>query len=189
MESALSAVKAGMSLCKAHNEFGVPKQTLSDRITRKYKTNKPGRRTALVEDEENALIHYIKYMASIAHPLSVPTIKAFAWNIAKRNKSNRFNQVTGPGHTWWAKFKKRHQADITLRKPDQLDRGRSRMANVTVMKQHFVLLGKTLKDLNLLDKPQCIFNCGESGIQMDAKTGKVRTFLFAYIETSAFLGN
>ena len=85
------------------------------------------------------------------------------------------------GYTWWRKFKKRHQAEITLRKPDKLDRGRSRMANVNVMKQHFELLGKTLKDLKLMDKPDRIFNCDESGIAMDAKTGNVSKHLVLLI--------
>ncbi|XP_057294608.1 uncharacterized protein LOC130623134 [Hydractinia symbiolongicarpus] len=120
------------------------------------------------------LIHYIKYMASIAHPLSISAIKAFAWNIVKRSKcTSSFNRVSGPGHTWWDSFKKRHSREITLRKPDGLDRGRSRMANVTVIKQHFDLLRKTLVDLDILDKPDRIFNCNESGISMDARVGKV----------------
>ena len=176
MEKALDAVKEGLSLGKAAVEFRVPKQTLSDRIRNRWKTTQPRRRKELSDDEENALIYYIKYMASIAHPLSVPAIKAFTWNIAKIKKTNRFNPLKGPGHTWWDKFKKRHIKEITLRKPDKLDRGRSRMANVTVMKQHFDLLWKTLTDLNILDKPENIFNCDESGIAMDAKTGKVSYF-------------
>ena len=177
MQKAIDAVRAGMSLCKAQKEFGIPKQTLSDRINGRWKSTKPGRTTALFQEEETALINYIKYMASIAHPLSVAAIKAFAWLISKRRNSKRFNSVTGPGHTWWAKFKKRHQKEITLRKPDKLDRGRSRMANVNVMAQHFSLLKKIMTDLNLFEKPDQIFNCDESGIQLDARTGKVCLFL------------
>ena len=43
MEKAIDAVRAGMSLCKAQKEFGVPKQTLSDRINERWKS------TSLVE--------------------------------------------------------------------------------------------------------------------------------------------
>ncbi|XP_057315530.1 uncharacterized protein LOC130656643 [Hydractinia symbiolongicarpus] len=174
LSNALPAVKDGMSLNKAQKEFGVPKQTLSDRIRGKYRTTKAGRKTEMTPEEETMLIHYIKYMASIAHPLSISAIKAFAWNIVKRSKrTSSFNRVSGPGHTWWDSFKKRHSREITLRKPDGLDRGRSRMANVTVIKQHFDLLRKTLVDLDILDKPDRIFNCDESGISMDARVGKV----------------
>ena len=99
MEKAIGAVRAGMSLCKAQKEFGVPKQTLSDWINGRWRSTKPGRSTALFEEEETALINYIKYMVSIAHPLSEPAIKAFAWTISKRKNSKRFNSVTAPDHT------------------------------------------------------------------------------------------
>ena len=53
-------------------------------------------------------------MISIAHPLSVLAIKAFAWAISKCRNSKPFNSVTGPGHSWWAKFKKCHEKEVTL---------------------------------------------------------------------------
>ena len=71
MEKAIDAVRAGVSLCKAEKEFGVPKQTLSDQINGSWKRKKPGTTLALFEEEETALINYIKYVASTAHPLSV----------------------------------------------------------------------------------------------------------------------
>lgn len=173
MEQALKAIKAGLTLGKASKQFNIPKMTLSDRVRGKYQTSTVGRPTELSSDEEMVLIYYIKYMASIAHPLTPSQIKVFAWNIAKRKGNTRFNATTGPGHTWWDKFRKRHSQDLTLRKPDNLDRGRSRMANANVMNQHFDLLRETLEKLQIKDKPDRIFNCDESGISMNVKTGKV----------------
>ena len=167
LEKTIDAVRAGMTLCKAKKEFGVPKQILSDRINGRWKSTKPGRTTVLFEEEETALINYIKYMASVAHPLSVPAIKAFEWAISKRRNSKRFNTVTGTGHTWWEKFKKRHEKEITLRKPDKLNGGRSRIANVNAMTHNFSLLGKIMIDLDLFHKPDQIFKCHESGIQLE----------------------
>ena len=92
MEKAIDAVRAGMSLYKAQKEFGVPKQTLSDQINGRWKSTKPGRATALFE-EETDLINYIKHKALIAHPLFVLAIKAFAWAISKRRNSKCFNLV------------------------------------------------------------------------------------------------
>ena len=92
-----------------------------------------------------------------------------------------FNSVIGSGHTWWAKFKKRHEKEITLQKPDKLDRGKSHMANVNVMAQHFNLLKKILSNLDLFNKLDQIFNCIESGIQLDARTGKVCIFSKTFI--------
>ena len=125
--------------------------TLSDRINKRWCSDKPGRCTELTK-EEDSLAYYINYMASINHPLSVTAVKAFAWNLVKQSsRLNRFNSETGPGHTWYQKFKKRH--DLTNRKPDNIDRGRSRMANKTVIDQHFTLLGDTLHQLGLTENP------------------------------------
>lgn len=70
-------------------------------------------------------------MDSIAHPLSVAAIKLFARDISKRSGKLSFNPVTGHGHTWRDKFEKQHSKELTLRKPDTPDRGRSRMDNKT----------------------------------------------------------
>ena len=43
------------------------------------------------------------------------------------------------------------------------------------MAQHFNLLKKIMADLDLFNKPDQIFNCDKSGIQLDARARKVET--------------
>ena len=75
-------------------------------------------------------------MAAIAHPLSVTAIKAFAWEIYKRNNyKSRFHPTKGPNHRWWSSFRSRHKKEITLRKPDSIDRVKSQISNETVLHQ------------------------------------------------------
>ena len=47
---------------------------------------------------------------------------------------------------------------LTNKKPDNIDQGKSRMANMMVFKQHFDLLEETIDRLNLRNKPTSIFN-------------------------------
>ena len=170
--SKLSTLIDGMSTCKAAKQYGIPRTTLNDRKNHVYETSKIGRKNDLTDEEEQALKGYINYMASINHPLSVPAVKAFAWSIAKRSTTPiRFNQETGPGKKWYRNFKARH--NLTNRKPDNVDRGRSRMGNTTVWKQHFDFLEETIDQLQLRDKPQAIFNCDESMIAMERRSGRV----------------
>ena len=63
--------------------------------------------------------------------------------------------------------------NLTDRKPNNIDRGRSQMANKSVVDQHFKLLGDTLDRLGLKDKPNNVFNCDESMISMDKRIGQV----------------
>ena len=47
------------------------------------------------------------------------------------------------------------------------------MANMTVFNQHFNLLEEVTEKLDLKNKPNSIFNCDESMVAMDRRTGKV----------------
>ena len=112
-------------------------------------------------------------------------MKAFTWAIAKKSdRPNTFNSETCPGDKWFRNFKKRQ--NVTNRKPDNVDRVRSRMASMTISKQHFNLLEEIIDRLNLSNKPSSIFNCAESMIAIDRRTGKVvvsRKTKQAYAET------
>ena len=100
------------------------------------------------EEEEKSLKFYIEYMASINHPLSIPAVKAFAWSIVKKSQQpNCFNTEIETRDKWYNNFKKRN--NLTNRKLDNIDCGRSRMANITVYKQDFTSLEKIINDLKL----------------------------------------
>ena len=70
MESALKAVKDGASISNASQNYGIPWQTLKDRVSGKHDTTTVGRKTCLTANEELVLISYIQYMASIGQPLT-----------------------------------------------------------------------------------------------------------------------
>ena len=133
-----------------------------DRKNKRWETTKVVGQTGLSDVEETSLKYYVDYMASINHPLSVAAVKAFSWVITKKSdRPNRFKLETGPGDKWFRNFKKRQ--NLSNRKHDKVDRGKSRMANMTVFNQHF----------DLRNKPSSIFNCDESMARMDRRTGKV----------------
>ena len=91
MSDALKDIKNGLSLGRAMKKYGIPKQTLSDGKNNTWKTTTLGTPNELSAVEESALIHYVKYMASIAYPLGVPKIKIFAWSLSRRKQESRFN--------------------------------------------------------------------------------------------------
>ena len=147
------------------------------RNNRRWKTTKVGRQIGLSAVEATSLKYYIDYIASINHTLSIAAAKVFAWVITKKSdcsKSLIQTQalvINGSGTS-----KKR--LNLTNRKPDNVDRGRSRMANMTVFKERFNLLEETINRLtigilNLRNKSSSKFNCDASMIAMVRRTGKV----------------
>ncbi|XP_057316630.1 uncharacterized protein LOC130657643 [Hydractinia symbiolongicarpus] len=117
---ALACVKNGkMNVTDAAKVFEIPRQTLKDKVSNKYKRDIRGQPTRLTTDEETYIVRYIDFMAKRGHPLSISHIKDFAWFIAKEsNRTSKFREDVGPTDSWWRGFKRRHSNCITLHKPD-----------------------------------------------------------------------
>ena len=86
-------------------------------------------------------------MAEHAFPLIVQQIWGFAWQVVVASGRAAQFKNTGPSEKWCRGFKKCHSKEITLRKADNLDRGRGRTANDYVVSNHFKILGKLLKEM------------------------------------------
>ena len=113
------------------------------------------------------------FMAKCSHPLTVPIVKPFAWTIVRKsNRPSRFHATNGPGWKCWQGFKKRHPK-ISLWKPDNLNWGRSRMNNQVVMDKFSKLLKDELESIDILDMPKHIFSADKTGIDLNARSGKV----------------
>ena len=174
MVSAMEAVSSkSMNVSKAARHYSVPRKSLENRIKNRTTHGiNPGPSRVLSTEEEEGLVEYIKYMAKGGFPMTSKIICAYAWAISKRNgKSSRFSD-SGPSWHWWCDFRRRHP-DLSLRSTDKLDHGRARNANKFVIKDYFELLGKTLTEHHIKDKANRIYNCDESGFELDNTPHKV----------------
>ena len=177
MVSAMNAVRnKEMSIYKAAAHFKVPRKTLDDRIKGHVQHgSRPGPSTVLSAKEEDALVSYLLYMAERGYPLTRTMVKAYAWAISKRSgKGDRSNLETGPGEKWWINFKQRHP-QITLRRTDQLESSRAEALNPLIVREYFALLGKTLEENGLMNKPRQLYNCDETFLPLDGTREKAVT--------------
>lgn len=128
----------------------------------------------LLDVEEKALENYVIYMAKRGFPITRPMLKAYVVAIVKSSsRPSRFNLDKGPSSRWIRKFLTRHPT-ISERIPEQQEKSRTRMANMTVMTQYFKLLEDTVQELGLSGKGSQIFNCDETGFSGKEKSrGKV----------------
>ena len=176
MEKALEACRGEqkMTATEASRRFSVPRRTLTDRLKNKVKdsTRGAGGSTFLTADQEKDLCNYIEYRAQRAFPLTIQNIISYAWCIDKKTGQNKFGP-NGPSERWWLGFKARHPEAIKLRKPDSLDRGRALFSTVNNLRHYFQLLGKTLEDGNFIQRPQDIYNCDETVIDLNKSSQKV----------------
>ena len=112
-------------------------------------------------------------MSACGFGLDTNDVRKAAFCFAEENgikhKFSKRNQTAGMD--WLIAFRNCNP-EITLRKAEGLSLNRCRGLNKHDVEQYFTLLGKTLEDLNLFDKPHLIYNCDESGCQMNNKPNK-----------------
>ena len=96
----------------------------------------------------------------------------YAWVIDKTKGKNKFG-AKGPCYGWWLGFKARHPESAKLRKPDSLDRGRALFSTVNALREYFHLLKSVLDEGGFLNRPQDIYNCDETVIDLNKSSQKV----------------
>lgn len=157
-----------VSVCRAARVFGVPEQTLRDRIKGKIDPEcvTTGREPVLSLMEEAKIVNHLKCMAKYGYGYTkqetVDIATEYAIRLGKRRPENPLTLA------WFEGFRSRW-ADIKVQKPRSLDHVRAKMANRDTIQSYFNNLETTLKKYNLTDKPHLIFNVDEKGISMDHK--------------------
>ena len=172
MQLALDAVKNGMSIRKAAEKYEVPKSTLSDKKSGKSEIGvKSGRKPFLDENVEQEIVSKVSQAAEMGFGMSKRQVLLKVGTLCQKTSVAHFKHGA-PGKDWWYSFTKRHP-EISLRKPEKLGNVRARMLNRVKVEQHFDDLEKLIDELNLREKPECIWNADESGKQFQHTPVKV----------------
>ncbi|XP_028428578.1 uncharacterized protein LOC114552133 [Perca flavescens] len=173
MDQAKQEVEAGrLSLRQAAMRFGVPKSSLSDRVSGRVASDfSICRRSLLTHADEDSLVEYCLYSALHGFPLTKPQVLAHA--LAIYNLRHQDAQRTALGQTWWINFRERQKDRLTSRTPDFIDRGRASCAKRGPIEDYFRLLTTTLEEHVLREKPRQIYNCDETGFQLETNRRQV----------------
>ncbi|XP_010891107.3 uncharacterized protein LOC105023530 isoform X2 [Esox lucius] len=70
------------------------------------------------------------------------------------------------GKKWWEMFRRRHW-NLSMRRPDSLEKGQAESAKRWTMDSFFITYEKILEESGLREKPRQIYNCGESRFRSD----------------------
>ena len=164
--------------------FNIPRQPLDNRVHGKYEKEgaapNPDLTSHLKRSKFWSVIVFIWPNWTTYFQLAI--LKSL------HKQHQKLNPTSSPSWKWWNGFRKRH-LEITLRKPDGLDRVQSRMNNQTVMDNFFVLYKTLLDEIGLTDKPAHYFQCGQirerfkfksrkSSCSINFKACKFRTKIF-----------
>ena len=170
---AINAVKEnGYTVRRAATEFGIPKSTFFDYVSGRLQFGKKsGPPRYLSDAEEEELCRFLVGCAKIGYARSRKQVLAIVKGIVSRKMEKDVEDVsisTG----WWTSFRNRHP-HLSLRAPSRFAYARAVANDPDIFEAYFDLLEETLSQNNLLDNPNSIFNCDESGFSLDPKTGKL----------------
>ena len=171
---AVQAHCLGMPIRKAATLYGVPKSTVSDRITgRVLHGTKSGPVKYLSEQEEKELVKFLIGCSKIGFAKSRKEVLMLTRSILAHKRGVTMEEVN-ISYGWWGSFNKRHP-QLTLRTATPLAYVRSVAQDPEIFDTYFDLLEETLLQNDLLTSPHRIFNCDESGFSLEHRPGKLIT--------------
>jgi len=159
LRKAYEEVNGGhLSVRRAAELYGVPKSTLSDRVTGRVEFGShSGPARYLSDAEEEELVSFLCGAARLGYARTKRDVLAVVEDVVAIKKGREVSISNG----WWEGFRKRHPC-LTLRTAEKLSYARSVASNVEVIDRYFDLLQQTLID-NDLDSLSQIFNCHKTG--------------------------
>ncbi|CAK1601220.1 unnamed protein product [Parnassius mnemosyne] len=169
MDKAIQAVVSNeMSMYAAAKEFNMPTTTLFDRMKGicKYNREKVGGSQAILFSVEQRLANAIAPIEKWGFGLTRQEIlDIVAEYIAKKNNLKTLFTNNKPGPDWFINFKNRNE--FSIKKPQPVEHIRRKMIDPFVISEFFALLEEKLAHLNLLEKPDLIWNLDETSLSLD----------------------
>lgn len=168
MLDAVAAVKEGkMGYKKACKAFGVTRSALQKRVQGKVslESHGAGHPTVLSSETEKELVECLKIMGKWGIGLIRDELLDIVGQYVNSLRLETPFKDGRPGVDWYYNFMQRNP-NLSLRKPEQLTGSRSR-ATKEYIDHWFTLLNDTMKDLNILNKPEAIYNVDETGLPLD----------------------
>ena len=159
LNNAVEAVKQGMTIRAAANQYNIPKSTLH-RKCRKMQMKTPGGQLCLTTEEENVIVKHLNVVGDWGFPFSRLDLRLLVKSYLDRsNRTVKRFKENLPGDEWAKSFIKRHAKDIRPRLCQNIKTTRAEIS-----REEFVKYFDNLKDV--LDDVPCenILNYDETNL-------------------------
>lgn len=165
------------SIRKAAKKFGVPRQTLSNKLKGKSPIErKMGPAPKLTKDEEQRICQWVYDSAEAGFPITTDqllfSIQRYLKDITRECKF--LNDEKKPGKTFLRLFMKRNK-DVVTRTSQNLTSSRASVTTADI-REWFNKVKSKLEEkgwADILADPNRVFNCDETAFMLAPKTPKV----------------
>lgn len=165
-------MEEGIPVERAAKRYNVPITTLKDRVRGKVDidTTRSGPRTVFTQTQEAYLARHLIVMGEVGFGYSrqetLNLASDYAFHLGTRDRAHPL------GYDWFYGFMSRWP-DLKVVKPRSLEAARAKSATQNVIHNYFRELEAILDKYNLRDKPQCIYNIDEKGLNVEHKPPKI----------------
>lgn len=168
LQNAIFSIRNGMSKNTASKTYNVPRRTLVRYLNKNSNEKvKLGRKPTLTLEEENELKSRIIRLATIGYPLSRKLLRKCVYNYCHENNiPNVFSSDKKIAGRFWLRGFLKRNPEISVRKAQSMNPARAQKLNKFIVGDYFTKLRQTLLDLDLMDKPEKIFNIDEKGCRL-----------------------
>ena len=163
-----AVLEQGHSVRGAEKLYNAPYTTLSDSVNGRVPidSTKPGPSPVLSQLEERKLVDHIMYMSSIGYGYSRGDVMSIAGEYL--SSMDRREPSRPLSDKWFYNFMKRWP-ELSVKKPSGLEMVRAKCTNPNIIAKYYVELRSILEKYELVDKPECIYNVDEKGINSEHK--------------------
>ena len=160
---------------KASKHFKIPYTTVHRWANNPDLKVGAGRPTALSQEAEELIIVALERLASWGHSQDRDQLKDIVQSFVLATGISTSFTNGRPGPDWCKAFEERWEHRLKRRKPEPLARNRADALSPEVVTRFYALWKEILEKHNLMNKPQCIWNCDESGFSGDTSNTRVYT--------------
>ncbi|XP_055704669.1 uncharacterized protein LOC129802685 isoform X1 [Phlebotomus papatasi] len=175
LDEAISKVKnKTLSLGEASRFYKIPKTTLFRNMKVMKKSDGFGPGACLGKENEILLVEHIINMDEAGFSLNRKKVRRLAYEFAENlGLAHRFNKEEQiAGYSWFQSFMRRNPS-LSIRHSAGLSISRAQNLTRESVNGFYDLLFNEIEKFNLQDKPENIWNCDESGLQLINSTGEV----------------
>ncbi|XP_052088188.1 uncharacterized protein LOC127725302 [Mytilus californianus] len=162
-----------LSIRRASKSYGVPFQTLRDRVTGNVDPEccTMGSAPFFTLDEESRLVIHLKEMAQLGYGYNRQEVVDIATDYAVM--LDKKTKIDKPLTLTWFYGMLGRWPDLKVVKPRALEVARAKAANKENITKYFNELEKALLKYDLMDKPHLIYNVDEKGVTINHNPSKV----------------
>ncbi|XP_052279003.1 uncharacterized protein LOC127877322 [Dreissena polymorpha] len=190
MDLAYKAVhEKGMKVKTAARMFGVPHQTLRDRVSGhvNHDSAEVGGTPVLSVDEEKVLVDYMINMMQLGYRLTNKMLKSLAGDLVFSYGRRHNNKPMS--NNWIYGFLRRWENKVPSLSARRLESSSAKSAMPEAVDHYFKKLIDTLKKYNLLDQPHLIFNMVETDITPEQTVTSPHSTTTSFIGCANAIGN